>query len=269
MHDHHPSLAEHSSLVPFIPLLLLAALLLWYLWGVLSLSRKNRNWYSGRTISFICGIFLLGLGVSPAMMEYGHQDFRGHMVQHLFIGMLAPLGLVMGAPVSLALKTWPTTFSRSVTRVLGSSLFHFLSHPLTALVLNIGGMFVLYLTPLYQAMLSHPFLHLFIHFHFLAAGYLFTWSIAGPDPAPRRPGLKLRVAVLFISMAAHAYLSKLMYAYRFPLNSPHSVEEIRAGAKLMYYGGDLSELILAVALFAIWFRRRRQAKKKVALRPAV
>lgn len=262
MHDHPTGTTDSITLVPFISLLVLSILLVLYLWGVWFVSRSERKWPLRRTLNFISGLGLLGLAISPAMMEFGHQDFRGHMVQHLFVGMLAPLGLVMGAPVTLALKTLPKNLSRKITGIFRNALFHYLGHPVTALILNIGGMYMLYLTPLYNATLTHPYLHNLIHLHFLAAGYLFTWSIAGPDPAARRPALPLRVAVLFISMAAHAYLSKLMYAYVLPFDSPHSTEEIRAGAKLMYYGGDLAELLLAIALFALWFRKRRKSKIK-------
>ncbi|WP_432710414.1 cytochrome c oxidase assembly protein, partial [Pedobacter sp.] len=74
-----------------------------------------------------------------------------------------------------------------------------------AMLLNTGGIYVLYLTPLYIASFSHPYLHHLIHFHFLAAGYLFSWSLIGLDPAPKRPGLQLRMLILFISIAAHAF----------------------------------------------------------------
>jgi putative membrane protein len=199
------------------------------------------------------------------MMNYAHADFRGHMLMHLLIGMLAPLGLVLGAPVTLALKSLPLIAARTLTAILRSQVFYFLSHPITALLLNIGGMYLLYLTPLYNATLTSPALHYLVHIHFLAAGFLFTWSIAGPDPAPRRPNLQLRVVVLFVSIAAHAYLSKAMYAYLYPLNSPHPAEEIQAGAKLMYYGGDLSELLLAAALFSIWYQKRRHPRYRMSL----
>lgn len=117
-------------------------------------------------------------------------------------------------------------------------------------------MYLLYLTPLYKESLTKPYFHYAIHLHFLVAGYSFTWSMIGPDPTPRRPGLRVRVLVLFISIASHTFLSKLMYAYLYPLNSPHPSAQIREAAKLIYYWGDLSELLLATAIFAIWYQKR-------------
>jgi putative membrane protein len=119
-----------------------------------------------------------------------------------------------------------------------------------------GGMYLLYLTPLYVESLSNPFLHYIIHFHFLAAGFLFTWSMIGQEPVAKRPTFHVRVLLLFISIAAHAFLSKFMYAYLYPLNSPHNNDQVREAAKLMYYWGDLSELLLATILFGMWYKKR-------------
>lgn len=175
---------------------------------------------------------------------------RGHMAQHLLLGMFAPLGLVFGAPVTLALRSLPPRSGRTLVAVLRSRCVRLVSHPITAMFLNVGGMYLLYLTPLYAAMHESTALHALVHWHFLVAGCLFTWAIAGPDPAPHRPDKRFRLLVLFVSIGAHAFLSKAMYAYGWPSGAHHSLEEIRAGAKIMYYGGDLAELLLVIALFA-------------------
>ena len=116
-------------------------------------------------------------------------------------------------------------------------------------------MALLYLTPLYAAMQASPLLHVLVHLHFLAAGYLFTWAVlAAPDVSPHPASLRLRLAVLFVAIAAHATLGKVMYGYLLPRHTANAAEEIMAAAQLMYYGGDLAELLLAMALFAGWYR---------------
>jgi putative membrane protein len=47
-----------------------------------------------------------------------------------------------------------------------------------------------------------------------------------------------------------------MYIYLWPHGTPHEAEEILAAAQFMYYGGDFAELLLVIALFTIWYRRR-------------
>lgn len=238
-----------------VPWLLVALLLAAYVSAVLQQKRVGKQWSNWRTAGFVTGCMLLMVAMAPGLAQYAHHDLRGHMVQHLLVGMLAPLGLVLAAPVTLALRTLPVSAARSIASLLKSRPVHWLGHPVTALLLNIGGMYLLYLTPLYTLTLTNPYLHHLVHLHFLLAGCLFVWAIAGPDPNPSRSGKYVRLTVLFLSMAAHAYLSKLMYAYAWPRNTPHDVAQIREAAQLMYYGGDFAELLLVVAFFASWFRR--------------
>jgi putative membrane protein len=256
---HHHALPAHNFL-DWLPLLIVSLAALTYS-GLAIWNGKKTGWGAWRTLSFITGAFLLGIAMLPSVMQWAHSDLRGHMVQHLLIGMFAPIFLVLGAPITLALKSMAPPAGRAVTRILRSGAFFYISHPVTAFTMNMGGMYLLYLTPLYVLGFSLPFLHHLMHVHFLFAGFLFTWSIIGTDPAPERPAHLVRLIVLFISIASHAFLSKYMYAYGFPRNSHHSAEEIREAAKIMYYWGDLSELLLTIIFFAVWYLYPKRTDK--------
>lgn len=240
-------------------LLVLLTLGLWfgYLLGVRRQRRYRSGWRWWRLVSFTLGCGLVVLALSPEMIEWGHADLRGHMVQHLLLGMFAPIALMLGAPGTLLLRSVPVASARRIIAFAGTPPVRFLSHPVTALFLDIGALYLLYLTPLYSLSFSEPLFHVLLHLHFVLAGYLFSWSVAGPDPAPHRPGLRIRLIVLFMAIAAHSILGKLMYAHGFPREAGHSLAEIEAAAQLMYYGGDLAELLLAIVFFAICYRSQR------------
>lgn len=241
-------------------LLVVLTLALWFAYtlGVRRQRRQRRKWPCWRLLVFSLGCALLVLAFSPPMVEWGHADLSGHMAQHLLLGMFAPIALMLGAPGTLLLRSVPAAAARRIVELAGTLPARCLSHPCTALLLDIGGLYVLYLTPLFQLSFSEPIVHIWLHLHFVLAGYLFSWSIAGPDPAPHRPGMQMRLAVLFVAIAAHAVLGKLMYAYGFPRDAGLEPAEIEAAAQLMYYGGDLAELILALVFFAGWYRRRKR-----------
>ncbi|MBF8185751.1 cytochrome c oxidase assembly protein [Nonomuraea sp. K274] len=216
--------------------------------GYLLASGRARGWSTWRGVSFCTGCALLVLALTGPVA--GH-DFRGHMVQHLLIGMLAPPALVLGAPVTLLLRTLPAARARRLTALLRCRAFRVLGAPVTALVLSVGGMVVLYCTPLYRlTTVSEPVHHL-VHLHFLLAGCLFSWAIAGPDPAPHRPPVPHRLVVLGVAVAVHSGLSQLMYAGLW-IDVPAPPEQVRGAAEIMYYGGDLAELLLAMALVTTW-----------------
>jgi putative membrane protein len=250
MHEHLPATNGALSL-SFI--LLSGVLVLYVVATRVSNRRRLRSWSPWRTASFTAGLAVLALALAPPVAAFAHQDFRGHVVQHLLIGMLAPLGLVLGAPVTLLLRTLPVGAGRSVVAVLRSQPLRWLSHPLTGLLLAVGGMYLLYLSPLYHATMTHPLLHHLLNFHFFAAGFLFTAALVSPDPQPHRASFRTRTLVLFVAIAAHTSLSKMMYAYHLPRTDLHSLGELQAGAQLMYYGGDAVELLLIIALFSTWY----------------
>jgi putative membrane protein len=199
---------------------------------------------------------VLTLALLPQYLPYPEGDFRTHMLEHLILGMIAPLGLVMAAPMTLVLRTIPTRWGKAISYLLHSRSIRVMVNPGTALLLNLGGMTALYFTPLYMAMMMHPALHHAVHFHFLAAGCLYTWVIAGPDPAPHRPSVPVRLVVLGIAVVVHSVLSQLLYAEMF-VTVPAAAAQLQRGAELMYYGGDISEMLLAFALVTTWHPARK------------
>lgn len=241
---------------PSILLSIVAAATLLYVVLALRQHLGARGWSGWRTASCIAGSALLIVGLLPRLLPFPDGDFRDHMLQHLLIGMIAPLGLVLSAPITLVLRSVPRQWARRLVCLLRTRFVRFVAHPVTALTLNIGGMGLLYFTPLYEAAASSVILHHWVHVHFLIAGCLFAWVIAGPDPAPHRPSVPYRLVVLGIAIFAHATLSQLMYAGMYvSVHAP--LAELRGGAELMYYGGDIAELLLAFAMVSTWRPKRR------------
>lgn len=220
------------------------------------LRSRSRPWPFWRLAIFCLAALAVIVTLSPPLMRWAHHDFRGHMMVHLVAGMIAPLGFVMASPASLALKSVPPAWGRRWVKLVSSLPVRLLSHPITAALLNIGGMYLLYMMGLYGYMLGSTAFSGWIHWHFIIAGCLFTWSIAGPDTAPQRPSLELRFGVLFLSMVAHATLAKWMYQFNLPSVMP--LEEVQQGAELMFYIGESVEVFLAYLLVRQWARSRIQ-----------
>ncbi|MFB9350475.1 cytochrome c oxidase assembly protein [Streptomyces heliomycini] len=215
-----------------------------------------RGWSRLRTAGFLTGLALVATALVPPVAPFAHTDFRGHMVQHLLIGMYAPLALVLGAPVTLLLRTLPAARARRLTAVVHSRPARLFAHPAVALVLSTGSLAVVYFTPLHDTVMAHPAGRRLLLLHFLLAGCLFAYVIAGVDPAPGRPGVRARLVWIGVAVTAHAVISQLMYGgFRVDVHAP--VPEVRGGAEIMYYGGDIAELLLAAALVATWRPRGR------------
>ncbi|MFJ3950557.1 cytochrome c oxidase assembly protein [Streptomyces libani] len=242
--------------------------------GYLLLARRARHrnpargWRKWRSAAFLAGLGLLALALLPPLAPFAHTDFRGHMAQHMLIGMYAPLGLVLAAPVTLLLRTLPAARARQVTALLHSRPARLLAHPALALALSTGTLALLYFTPLFNVTMHHPAGHWLLHAHFLLSGCLFVHVIAGPDPAPARPAVPARLVYLSVAVAAHAVVAQAVYAGFFvDIHAP--ISQVQGGAMIMYYGGDLAELMLATALVSTWRPVRRQPESRNGSRPAV
>ena len=234
-----------------VPILLTLAAGASYLVLALRQQAGPRGWNWWRTALFLSSCGLLILGFSPQALPFSEGDFRKHMLEHLLVAMMAPIGLVMAAPVTLLLRTLPSRYGRVVTTVLRSRWLQVVANPAVALVLDLGGMAALYFTPLYMAMMVHPALHYLVHLHFVAAGCLYTWVIAGPDPAPHRPSVPVRLLVLGVAVVIHSVLSQLLYAGSH-VAIPVPAMQLQRGAELMYYGGDIAEMLLAIGIVTTW-----------------
>ena len=244
-----------------LPLGLVAAATLAYLVMARRQRASSRGWSGWRTGAWLAGSAVLALGTLSTHLPFAMGGVRQHMVEHLAIGMLAPIGLVLGAPLSLLLRSVPAAWARRVALALHAGPLRVIAHPVTALALNVGGTAALYFTPLYATVEAHPALHGLVHAHLLAAGCLYCWVVAGPDPAPHRPGVPARLVVLGVAIALHSALAQLLYA-GVGVAVPGPAHELRGAAELMYYGGDVSELLLAFALVTTWQPVRRPRRPR-------
>ncbi|WP_215191597.1 cytochrome c oxidase assembly protein [Exiguobacterium sp. s7] len=248
MHTHVQTTGGAYEVVVII--LLLTAFLA-YPFAAMVTSRAYKPWPLRRYLFWMTGIACVGLTLSGPLAAFAHLNFVGHMIGHLLLGMLAPLLIALSAPMTLLLRTLDVQTARKVTNLLKSSLFQFLTNPITASVLNIGGLYLLYMTDLYALMYQSIFLYALIHFHVFAAGYLFTVSLIYVDVTSHRYSYIYRSLVLIAALAAHKILAKLIYA-----SPPIGVArgEAEAGAMWMYYGGDGVDLILILILCTHWYK---------------
>ncbi|WP_244857085.1 cytochrome c oxidase assembly protein [Oceanobacillus sp. J11TS1] len=90
------------------------------------------------------------------------------------------------------------------------------------------------------------------------AGYVFTIAVLYIDPIRYRYSYTYRTVVFIIALAGHGILSKYIYAFP-PEGIPKYHAEI--GAQVMYYGGDIIDIVLITILFYHWYQTTNPDKK--------
>ena len=250
-----------------------------YLVGLVRMARRGDRWPIGRTASFYLGL-LVFLGVTcSGLSEYGMYMFSGHMLQHMILSMVAPVFILLGAPITLALRAIrPAKPGHTGPRELIMALLHsrfarVISSPLFTLPLFIVSLYGLYFTSLFDTLMSSVVGHDAMLLHFLTVGLLFFWPIMGVDPAPHRSPYVIRILELFAAMPFHAFFgiavmmssSLVTTAFADPPAawgvSPAD-DQTTAGA-LAWGFGELPTLIVLLVLFAQWRKSdEREAVRK-------
>ncbi len=264
----------------FIGVLVLAVAL--YIKGVAVLKKRGDAWPVGRTVAFALGIAGIDFATSGGLGVYAMYSFEYHMIAHMTLGMIAPIGLVLGAPVTLALRTLPQgrTPSESGPRAILVALLHsrigvLFTNPIVALALFDGSLFVLYFTDLFGTLMSSHAGHLLMNVHFILAGFLFFMIIIGVDPSPRRIHHLVRIVMLFAAMAIHAFFSISLLAtttlidkgfyssQNIPWLGSGILDDQRAGGSVSWAMGEIPIILALIATFILWMRDDAKETRRI------
>ena len=252
-----------------------------YIKGVVILRKRGDTWPVGRTIAFALGISMVDFATSGGLGVYSHFAFSNHMMAHMFLGMIAPIGIVLGAPITLALRTLPQARNKDERGVRGSfiALLHskpalVMTNPVVALAIFDGSLFTLYFTPLFGNLMQGHSGHFFMSTHFLLAGILFFQTIIGVDPAPRKVPHLVKIIIIFAAMSIHAFFSiAIMSAttlidngFFVLLERPWATDLLadqKLGGAIGWAMGEIPILLALIATFLQWLREDKKEAGRI------
>lgn len=261
----------------FLPLGVAA--LLWYLLAVRRLRRRGVKWSWLRTASWVVGCLLFIWATNGSPGVYGRVLFSMHMVQHMTIATAVPTFLVLGTPVTLALRTLRRRTDESrgprewLLGVVHSLPAQLLGHPVVAAGLFVVGMVSFYYSSLFQASLESHTAHILMTFHFLLSGYLLAECVVGEDPGLDRPAYPMRALLVMITFGFHALFSVTLMANSTVLASDwfgaldrdwgkSLLDDQYLGASIGWGMGEYPLLVMAVALLVSWVRADQRERRR-------
>ncbi|MEV4236311.1 cytochrome c oxidase assembly protein [Nocardia sp. NPDC049737] len=247
-----------------------------YAAGVLRLRRRGDTWSPWRTLSWTSGCVALLISTSSGIGTYGYAMFSLHMITHMALNMFVPVLLVLGAPVTLLLRTVPAAPKDAVPGVrewvlwiLHSRPTAILAHPGTAITAFVLSLYGLYFTPLFQNLIRYHWGHVLMNVHFLIIGYLFYWAIIGIDPGPRRLPHLGRLGMLFAIMPFHAFFGVAVMSMN-TIIGERFYEQLqltwhmdlmadqRVGGGIAWVSGEIPILLVVGALLTQWVAQDRR-----------
>ncbi|MFE2020083.1 cytochrome c oxidase assembly protein [Streptomyces sp. NPDC059499] len=249
-----------------------------YGYAVLRLRRRGDGWPVNRIAFFVVGVLSIALVMCTKLNDYGMVMFSVHMVQHMVISMLSPILLLLGAPVTLALRALPVAGrDRTGPRELLLMLLHsrymkIVTHPVFTIPLFIASLYALYFTPLFDFLMGSKPGHLAMMVHFLGVGLVFFWPIMGVDPGPHRPGYVMRMLELFAGMPFHAFFGIALMMASGPMVETYKTPPASLGIDPLsdqnWAGGiawafsEIPSVLVLIALVFQWYRSEQRTAKR-------
>ncbi|AQT79392.1 copper resistance protein CopD [Mycolicibacterium litorale] len=252
-----------------------------YLAGAVRLRRRGDGWPAGRTAAWLLGCAVLLFTTSSGLGRYMPAMFSMHMAAHMLLSMLVPILLVLGAPVTLALRALPPAGKGNppgprewLLAGLHSKWSRFFTHPVVATVMFVAGFYGLYFGGIFDAAVSNHGAHVLMNLHFLMSGYLFYWVVIGVDPTPRPLPPVAKIGMVFASLPLHAFFGVVLMGmeqvlgesfYRSLKLSWHTdlLGDQHLGGAIAWAAGEVPLVVVMIALLIQWSRSDRRTAKRL------
>jgi putative membrane protein len=158
-----------------------------YAFRALNLAQEGRPVPTWRTICFASGVVLIAIAFLSPLDHIAGELFLVHMVQHLLMGDLGALLIVLGL-------TGPLLQPLLASRWLG--WIRHLAHPLVALPLWAVNLYVWHIAVLQEGALASEPVHALQHACFIGFGVLMWMPLVGPLPQPKWFGIPAKIGYL-------------------------------------------------------------------------
>jgi putative membrane protein len=215
-----------------------------------TLSREGRTLPTWRIVCYFSGLALILAAFLSPVAHIGEELVLAHMIQHLVVGDVAALLIVLG-------------LTRSVLQpILAIRLFdrlRFLTLPMLALPLWIANLYIWHIPALYESAVTTPAMHALQHACFIGFGILMWMPVAGPLPVPSWFGGGAQLGYTLVSRLAGAGLGNILMWAGTPLYPAYApgqeywgisalTDQGTAGVIMMVEGGLVTLGILAFVI---------------------
>ncbi|MFN2517949.1 MAG: cytochrome c oxidase assembly protein [Jatrophihabitantaceae bacterium] len=240
----------------------------WYLTGVALVPARHPGlrWPLERTIAFMAGLAVCGFATSGSIAVYDQVLFTAHMIGHLALVMLAPVLLMCGRPVTLALTASAEPRRSRIERVVRGRVLSLLTAPPVALasytVVIVGS----HLTGLMDTIMRTTWAGQVEHLVYVLAGCQFFSLIVGDEPIRWRLASPARWLLLAVAMAVDTFTGVVLLQGTRPVamvTSPGlrvgALSDTHTGGAIMWFGGDGIMAVVMIVLVVGWLRRGEPA----------
>ena len=223
-----------------------------------TLARRGHPVPTWRLASFAGGIATLVLATSVPIDDQADRHFSAHMAEHLLIGDIAPLLIVLGCSGPILA---PLLGVHAVARL------RVLTHPVVAFTLWAGDLYLWHLRIGYEGALDHDVVHALQHICFFTFGALLWMPLFGPLPKPAWFGNGAKLGYILVVRFTGTVLANV-FVWSAAGFYPHydrgnALSDQIAGGGIMM----VEQSIVTLGLFCwLFLKTAREAEERQSLR---
>ena len=265
-----PWTAWNTNPLPTI-LVLLAAYV--YINGLYNWERPSHPVNNWQKASFFFGLFLVFFALQSPLDPISDHLLSFHQAQHFILRMVAPMFILLGAPLTPMLRGLPTWARQGIIRPAARNhyvrqLYRILTNPIFTIFLFLGSLYLWQFPGAFNLALRNDEVHALMHLTMSASGFLFWWVVI--DPPPHRSRLHYGLRVLYLGLivlpntllgAAITFSSepgKHLYKAYEEVFQPYGLEwhiDQQLGGLMLWVPGDMMSIVAAGIVMIMWYQR--------------
>ena len=211
--------------------------------------------------TFTAGVLVIYVALlSPIHVLSDNFLFSVHMTQHVLLSLVAPPLLLLGTPDWLLRPLLRPNLVFRAARLA--------THPIIAFALFNIAFSLFHVPALYNASVTHHWLHVIEHLIFIGTAVLMWWPIGSMMPELPRLNYPLQMMYLFALSIAQIIVFAIVTFSEKPLyevyaNAPRVVNispllDQQIGALIMKVGGGALFMTLLIIVFFRWFKHEEE-----------
>jgi putative membrane protein len=250
-------------------LVLLAAYV--YLNGLSNWERPSHPVNTWQKASFLFGLFLVFFALQSPLDALSDHLLSFHQMQHFILRMVAPMFILLGAPLTPMLRGLPPWARQGIIRPLARNyyvrqVYGLLTNPIFTVGFFLGSLYLWQFPGAFNLALRNDEVHALMHLTMSVSGFLFWWVII--DPPPHRSRLHYGLRVLYLGLivlpntllgAAITFREEVIYlAYQDvprPWEGLSSITDQRLGGLMLWVPGDMMSVLSAGIVMMMWYQR--------------
>ena len=253
-----------------LPTLLLLVFAYLYLNGLNNWDRPSHPIGIWQKISFFTGLFLIFIALQSPLDNLGEHLLSFHQLQHFLLRMLAPLLVLLGAPLTPVLRGLPLWALQGIVRPTvrhpwARAVYEKLTNPVITVAIFMGVLYLWQFPGGFNLALRNEFVHALMHITMMSSGFIFYWAVI--DPKPHRSRVHYGVRVLYLGLivlpntilgAVITFSKSIIYTGYEDVHQPFGLSLLtdqQFGGLLLWVPGDMMSILVAGIVMIMWYER--------------